>query len=69
MKLHFESYVLPPSPYDGKSISRNVASLNIIAHDVNKLVTIFPKLVSQCCIILRKQYGSILESALFQMHS
>ena len=69
MKLHFERYVFLSTANDGKSFSRKVASLNIIAHDVNKLVAIFPKLVSQCRIILWKQYGSILEGALFQMHS
>ena len=69
MKLHFEGYVFLSTANDGKSFSRKVASLNIIDHDVNKLVAIFPKLVSQCRIILRKQYGSILEGALFQMHS
>ena len=69
MKLHFERYVLPSSPNDGKSIPRNVASLNILAYDVNKLCAKFPKLLSQFFIILRKQYGSILEDALFQMNS
>ena len=69
MKLHFERYVLPSSPNEGKSIPRNLASLNIFDYDVNKICAKFPKLLSQFFIILRKQYGSILEGALFQMNS
>ena len=38
MRLRFERYFSHHQPDDGRSISRNVASLNILVHDVINLL-------------------------------
>ena len=38
MRLRFERYFSHQWPDDGRSISRNVASLNILVHDVINLL-------------------------------
>ena len=46
MRLRFERYFSHHRADDGRSISRNVASLNILVHDVINLRSYFYKIIS-----------------------